>query len=521
MHLSLNAITLAYLSSLLCFSNAYGDDWPQAAGPNANWKVAGSATVHWSAAENKNIKWRTTLPEGGQSSLTVWRDRGFLTTYRPLQSSDQAQTNTDIVGYCLDLANGAILWTVELPGTVSLGTAGVFSDTTVFAPITDGERVWFFNRGGSVGCYDLNGQQIWLRHYKPRTRHANREAEPVLWQNQLLVVEVLDKAATLEIKRDDPVPAGVDSKPIWTYIHGLDASTGKVLWVENSGTVIHNTPMIGQLSNGEWAVLHARGGPHSPLEVPYGLTLTSLAPGRAGTPLWSKQMTRINPMVNNHWDAQRSYAFDGSDHVVLDTNTGRELSRQNIRTKVDRWSYVPGSDARKLLRGVDLPGKKPRLITYHTNIVVGAWHYFLAHEISAVGRVHLDSGKVEYLDVPYQVAVFPNGSRKLIWEASAAVPIGVENSRGVSLMSDKRSTGTGWGHVSAASPILVGQYLYFPIMNGTVYVIDTQAAEFSEKALVALNDLGPAGTTWTLSSLSYVDSHLYARTLKEVFCIGD
>ena len=88
-------------------------------------------------------------------------------------------------------------------------------------------------------------------------------------------------------------------------------------------------------------------------------------------------------------------------------------------------------------------------------------------------------------------------------------------------MSDQRSTRTGWGHVSAASPILVGQYLYFPVMNGTVYVIDTQAPEFSEKALVALNDLGPAGSTWTLSSISSVDNKLFARTLKEVFCIGD
>jgi hypothetical protein len=78
-----------------------------------------------------------------------------------------------------------------------------------------------------------------------------------------------------------------------------------------------------------------------------------------------------------------------------------------------------------------------------------------------------------------------------------------------------------WGHVSAASPILVGQYLYFPVMNGTVYVIDTLAPEFSEKALVALNDLGPSGNTWTLSSLSYAHNKLYARTLKELICIED
>ncbi|MGJ8724473.1 MAG: hypothetical protein ACSHYB_07945 [Roseibacillus sp.] len=515
------AIILTSALSVLLAFNGYADTWPQAAGPNADWKAEGKAPTQWSGTQNKNIKWRTPLPEHGQSSVTIWKDRGFLTTYKPLQSADDIGTAKEIVGYSLDLTDGAILWTVNLPGSVPVGVAGIFSDATVFAPITDGKHVWFFNRSGSIGCYDMKGNQIWLREYTPRKRHTNRQCEPILINNQLLVVEARDKEAAQKLERHKAIPKEVEAKSVWTYLHSLDASTGETLWIEAAGTVVHNTPMIAQQENGDWAVLHARGGPHNPLETPSGFSLTSLAPGKEGTVLWSSEVPKLNPMVNNHWNAKHFYAFAGEYHLILDTKTGRELSRQNLRKKVDLWSHDPDSESRKLLQGIDLPGKKPRLITYHTNIVVGDWHYFLAHEHNAIGRVSLGSQKVEYLEVPHQLAVTPDGNRTEIWDSTKAPPNKPKNTQGMNLSSDKRSEGSGWGHVSAASPILVGQYLYFPLMSGTVYVIDTQAPEFSEKALIAINDLGPTGKTWTLSSLTYANHHLYTRTLTEVICIGE
>ena len=96
----------------------------------------------------------------------------------------------------------------------------------------------------------------------------------------------------------------------------------------------------------------------------------------------------------------------------------------------------------------------------------------------------------------------------------------VEKQRGIDIATDKRAKGTGWGHVSAASPILVNRHLFFPIMNGTVYVIDAFAETLDEKALVAINDLGPAGETWTLASFSYANGRLWMHTMKEVICIG-
>jgi hypothetical protein len=41
-----------------------------------------------------------------------------------------------------------------------------------------------------------------------------------------------------------------------------------------------------------------------------------------------------------------------------------------------------------------------------------------------------------------------------------------------------------------------------------------------EAALVSISDLGQARETWSLSGLAYVDEKIFARTMKELICIG-
>lgn len=57
-------------------------------------------------------------------------------------------------------------------------------------------------------------------------------------------------------------------------------------------------------------------------------------------------------------------------------------------------------------------------------------------------------------------------------------------------------------------------------MLGITYVIDSKAKVFDEKALLAINDLGPSGETWTLNTISYNNGRIYHRTAKELICIG-
>lgn len=86
---------------------------------------------------------------------------------------------------------------------------------------------------------------------------------------------------------------------------------------------------------------------------------------------------------------------------------------------------------------------------------------------------------------------------------------------------DKRIAGNGWGDVSSAPPIWVGDLIYFPTMLGMVDVLKWNANTFDEDALVSVSDLGRAGETSSLSGLSHADGKIFVRTMKEMISIGE
>ena len=162
--------------------------------------------------------------------------------------------------------------------------------------------------------------------------------------------------------------------------------------------------------------------------------------------------------------------------------------------------------------------KSRKPITYFTNLIVGDYHYFRSFGGFLIGRVQLSSGRVEYLRVPVQVVRKHGMPEQKFWDK--ALPNDMKNSAGFRATQDKRNAGNGWGHVSAASPIVVGTHIYFPTMIGMVYVLKWDADVLDADSLISISDLGPAGETWSLSSLSYADGKLFARTMKELVCIG-
>ncbi|MDF1816917.1 MAG: PQQ-binding-like beta-propeller repeat protein [Verrucomicrobiales bacterium] len=492
------------------------ENWPQVSGSDLNYQVAGvtAPPAKWSIVRNENILWRTTLPEGGQSSVTVWGDKAFVTTHKPIdESSDRLEPH--IVGYCLDSNSGKILWQVELPGTDPVSMAGIFSDGTVFAPITDGEHVWFFNRCGSMGCYSMEGKQVWLREFQPRPRHTNRQCEPILHGDIIVTVEVRNKQQGQKMQRHKPVPEGIDPKEVWTYLHGIDKNTGEIKWIGEAGTAIHNTPMFGMTKSGVAAVFHGRGGGHGPLETPYGVSLTNIATGKA---LWSNDIGKCDSVFNSHWNNKEGYWFQGPNHLVFSSETGELLRTQDVTKSVTFHQFHPEDGSwTKAVKDVKAGRRHPN--TNQTNIVVGKWHYFLAHDFVALGRVNVETGETQYLELPVQVVAGADDDR-LIRDTKKALANDTKNSRGIDIAIDGRAKKTGFGHVSAASPVAVNGILYIPVMNGTTYVVDTRSADFGPSSLLAVNDLGKAGETWTLASFSCVNGRLYMHTMKEIICIG-
>lgn len=99
-------------------------------------------------------------------------------------------------------------------------------------------------------------------------------------------------------------------------------------------------------------------------------------------------------------------------------------------------------------------------------------------------------------------------------EALTIVPNEVKNSRGLIVFDDKRSNGNGWRDIGSPSPSVAGKRLYIPTMTGTVYVIDWNVETFDENAVVAINDLGPAGKSYQRGSLSFANGKIFATRFR-------
>ena len=525
----LSLVRVALASITIASSVCAGDNWPQAAGPHGNWQVEGEPPTRWSVTRNEGVRWRTSLPEAGMSGVTIWGDRVFVTTHVPIKTLEEKEWVKDIVGFCLDADTGEILWQVELPGSAFISLAGGFSDGTVFAPISDGQHVWFFNRCGSIACYDFSGKKVWLREWTPRFKHNNRQAEPFLVGDALLYVEVANKKAGAKmqkwaapgrkIKGGIKVPEGTDPKEVWTYIHGIDKRTGQLLWREEVGTVVHNTPVVGRTLEGKLAISHARGGPHNPLEKPAGQSLTSLAPGEEGKTLWSTELPGYDPSFACHWNGKYVFGFQRLNHLVFDAATGKVLREQPVDENATLWKYDSSRGDWVQENDVALNVGRRHPNTNQANLVIGAWHWFLAHNFPYVGRVHVETGVVEYLEVPAQVMPAQDERKKDVRLWGKGNPENRPLNASGFAVGDKGHNGTGFGHISAASPTRVGRYLFLPMVTGTVHVIDTEIENLSPESLVATNDLGPGGETWTLTSLTFAGGRLYAHTMKEVICI--
>ena len=74
-----------------------------------------------------------------------------------------------------------------------------------------------------------------------------------------------------------------------------------------------------------------------------------------------------------------------------------------------------------------------------------------------------------------------------------------------------------------AAPIAtaIGKHLYVPVMNGMTYVIDWQAETLNGDAVVAINDLGPLGESWTRSSITFSNGRLFAQSIRSLVCIKE
>ncbi len=518
--------------ALLTFTVAADDDhvnWPQAAGPNHDWTVKTSHKVplRWSVEHDQNIRWRITLPETGQSGIAIWGDRLFLTTMKPLAIDATEKKGADIVLYCISTKEGGILWQRDLAGdpkAASLYGYG-FSSSSSPTPITDGKHIWFWNASGQMGCWTIEGEEVWTRSWTPTLdRPFNKQFEPIKVDNTIINVEPRDP--------NDPLRR----KDAWNYLRGFDATSGQALWIAPDGLTHYNTPMLGQIPGGGRGILSARGAHHGVPETPAGLSLSRADGPDAGETLWQwDSEPEGKALVVQAWDEKYACWLDETrtDLVVLNTADGREARRISWSKNVTVTSYDEASQSFSTRSGIDLQ-KEEKPITvfpaWHTNINVYPYVYFSCFNFqgrrkgkvlnvgprNSLARINIETEEVEYLELPFPMPPLEGETTK---NTDRFFPEMTFNSRGIDVAEDRRSGRSGWWWCFNGNTIAVNQYLYFTFMCGRVQVVDGSSGSFDETALISLNDLGEFGKTWSVNTPSYSGGHLYHRTMKELLCI--
>lgn len=497
------------------------NQWPMSGGPDGSWKVETTQKVpiKWSVRTGENIKWKKALPEGGQSGIAVWDDKIFFTINPPNDdpkySKDEnvkaGASSKDIVLLCLNADNGKTLWSKIVKGTIESEYNYGFSDATTPTPMTDGKHVWAINASGGMACYSVDGNLIWERTYQPipvsPNRPFNKQFDSILFEDLILNVE---PAAENDCIRTTA----------WNYLHAFDKITGKRVWVSKAAVTNYNTPILGETHDGKPAILMGRGGPHEVPERPVGLSLISLEENSQGDAIWHwepKEENNISgwgALSTQHWDEEKaSWFYEGKSHLTIDTKTGKLIS-QNDMNIVNINKYDTITKAYKLLKNVEIKdfGSKYHY-HYHCNIQVDDDIYFMGLYMPFIKKHSATKGTTEYLEVPEEI----DENNNFIWTKQSNDGL---NSNGQFHSSDKRTRGGGFQKCFLGSPTMINDYIYFTNALGIVYVIDSNADELNESAIIAINDLGERGKTWTVNSLSFANGNIYHRTMKEIICIG-
>jgi outer membrane protein assembly factor BamB len=162
-------ISLAIILALVV--GVHAGNWPAWHGRSGSGVTTETnLPVRWSATEN--IRWKVPLPDRGNSSPIVWRDRVFIT--------QAVEKENRLTVMCLNRADGKVLW--QSGPTYSEKDPTHESNPYCSAsPVTDGERIiaWFGSAG--VYCYDLNGKELWRRDLGKQNHQWGYAASPIIY----------------------------------------------------------------------------------------------------------------------------------------------------------------------------------------------------------------------------------------------------------------------------------------------------------------------------------------------------
>lgn len=492
------------------------EDWPQGGGPSGDFQIEENHPTEWSVALDQNIAWKVTLPETGQSTPIVSNGKVFFSTMKQVQKDTKLAS--DIVAWCVDAKSGKVQWKRPIPGPYPLRISGAFSDSSSPPAVCDGERVVFSNASGTIVCFDLIDKTVWKRDLLTVGLSI-----PFLHDGKLIYTSHSyppEEGKFPHTHKDEPFQK-------WTKLQALNIETGEEVWTTSCGVNMGCAILPQRLSDGRSVALVGRRGGHSPPERPEGVSLVNLNTGTTmcTLPLEGYMSTQTNLIRNDKF-----HIFHKASHLTLNAVSGQIEKQVSI---IDDISTRKRSGDAWTSTRVTLESKKGRMITQGSNLLVGNYHYYRSYTSPYLGPVNVDTGAVEHLELPLQLSRVPGDEEQFKWYVAprsknepemrlqAFAENDMINSRGYVVFDDARSKGNGWGHIAAPTMSVAGDYLYIPVMSGTVYVIRHDVNVLNESAIEAVNDLGPVGKSWTRASLSFSNGKVFAHTIRELIAIGN
>lgn len=148
---------LGMIAALAMSGVAQAENWPQWRGPkNDGISAEKNTPIKWSKTEN--VAWSLPMPGPAGATPAVWGERIFLTSV--------SKDSGDLLLLCVG-TNGKEQWRAVL-GTGNKNARGDEGNSASNSPSTDGKHVWAMMTTGVLGCWTVEGKEVWKFNLQDR-----------------------------------------------------------------------------------------------------------------------------------------------------------------------------------------------------------------------------------------------------------------------------------------------------------------------------------------------------------------
>lgn len=204
---------LVRVLGLLCLAQflaipatTHAENWPQWRGPHGDG-VSTETGIATKWGKTENVKWRTELPGPAGATPVIWGDRIFLTSVE----------GDDLLLMAFN-TSGKQLWRNTV-GTGNQDARSGEGNSASPSPSTDGEHVWVFFGTGVLGCYTVDGEEVWK--FNVQDRYGKFEIQFGMTSTPVLH----DGALYLQL-----IHGPMREERLTGKVIKLDAASGKEIW---------------------------------------------------------------------------------------------------------------------------------------------------------------------------------------------------------------------------------------------------------------------------------------------------